>query len=217
MFRRTVVLVLLVAPLGLTGATTALSSPPAASSSAAPALKANLYVRSVLADKPYAYWRLTDRAGRLAADVMRRATGTILGAVSRGEGPILDGGSFGFGRGHVRAKAPANFLPDTWSIEAWVKQDFQPRDWAIFSFSGGPQRPVKGSGAMLATAGGQQIYLAFQTRNHRIYLVTPATPPFFERLKRGVWHHFVGTRGRQTMRLYVDGVLLRSAKSSTDP
>lgn len=172
------------------------------------------------ADTPLARWRFEETSGTTFADDVGSATATITGSVTPGSveynrpGP---GTGADFAGGHATATGASAWLPRT--IEAIVTFDTVPGTGstarpAVFQHDGTSAAPIPLSiGYCIDGTAGERGRLGFGYW----------TPSSWKRVScasgqivAGTRHHIVGTYdGSGTLRLYVDGNLVRTASGLT--
>jgi hypothetical protein len=177
------------------------------------------YVRTVLGDRPVAYWRLDEQTTPACHD----ATGNGHEAVYLEDVRLGASGAIAndpdtaatFPGGYVNAGHPFAFGRETpFSVEAWIVRDASLVDaWgAVFS-----QHDLNDAGA---TPAGFQLMIYGHgqgscTTCSRLQLYAPDTPiEISTDLTR--WRHVVSTWDTQTLRLYVDAVIV-DARLPTGP
>jgi len=154
------------------------------------------YAATVAADTPAAFWRLGEKTGTTATDVVAGANGTYGGGFTLGLAGLLvnntDTAVALNGLNGSVSVAHRSTLPggDTFTLEAWVTRVATKREDAIFSKgTGGPQLSINKSNQLtLARAGYGEVVRSTTT------LVT------------GRKYHVVATKQGSVVRLYVDGI-----------
>ncbi len=157
------------------------------------------YAAAVLGDGPLGYWRLGD-VGASAVDVSNTPhPGTYTGAVTRQQvGALLDGdlaAEFDGATGQILNTASLAAITGACTIEAWVYAD-----------------TLSAVNRRMVFAGKTTSYLSVNLTTGRIFFsldiggvqqfVSGAT-----NIAVGGWHHLVGTRDTDKLRVYLDGVL----------
>lgn len=162
------------------------------------------YAAAVLADAPYAYWRLDEASGTVAADSSGNGRdGSFVAAPLLGQGGALaEGGNsavrFSAGSGQY-VNIPLGFGGVGWSevtVEAWVN---------LLGLTGDFQ-------AIVSATGVQFVHLqAFGAGNNVVY-GSPASSylPIVPTNANSGWHHVVMTSKPGEQRLYLDGALIGS-------
>jgi prepilin-type N-terminal cleavage/methylation domain-containing protein len=157
---------------------------------------ASSYGSMVLADDPYAYWRLDD-TGTTALDSTKRATknnGTYNAGVTRGAAPVLssnEGTSGLFNNGMVLAPSLFNVGAGALTVEAWTCD----------VTAGTVIQSRDGSGTygqwVMGFDGSKRPYFLGWNGN---YETTTSPTPL-----TGGCHHIVAVRSGTSLTLYVDG------------
>ncbi|HEV8250104.1 MAG TPA: LamG-like jellyroll fold domain-containing protein, partial [Gaiellaceae bacterium] len=174
---------------------------------------ASQYLTEVLADSPRAYWRLGEAAGSTtAADETGTNPGSYQGGVTLGQPGALTTGSntsASFDGVDDTVTVPSSSslnLTTAVTLEAWVKR----------TRSGAWQNIVAKSGSN-ATAT-QNYALWLNTSNQPVAYFGNGSSSFAVTATAAIdtnWHHVAVTNDNSTAKLYVDGVLVRSATATT--
>ena len=181
----------------------------------------NLYVRTVLTDRPIGYWRFEEEdpadSSPAADDSGYRHDGRYRGNVSSSSGVPRIGGRaarFDGTSGMVCVPHHADFSLRTISVEFWLRTE---EDWSHTYWPGDAvlvSKDVPGVSTDWCVIGGSRI----EGRNEGRVIVGVGTSSgpdkmldSMSKLNNGAWHHVVWTRDRSGMnRLYIDGVIAGS-------
>jgi hypothetical protein len=188
------------------------------------------YRTTVLASRPWGYWRFESLAdGRVPNEVAGRPALKVHGGVAL-EGPL---GGNRWARFRPDDAAQALLLDGTWTppraggyaIELWVQADL-------------PSHNADGQTALVGLVARDErlvsnhvAYLEFASRGRRVPQ-EPCTVRFLDRWPAGqtggsdvfsrrtvvpcFWHHIVGQKAGQTLELYVDGEPVGTSPASPD-
>jgi hypothetical protein len=162
------------------------------------------YSAAVLADKPIAYWRLDDRPDSgTAKDVMNFANGTYRGGCTLGKPGIVPGNTaVQFNNKDCLVDLGAQFqfeAEKTFSIEAWAQVESDGFKH-IFTHEQRDGSPTNG------------YALLVDTKTDCVAERIPARANFA--MKSDAFNHLVMTYDGTSLRLYVNGDMVRMAGSS---
>jgi hypothetical protein len=166
---------------------------------------ANSYSASVLADTPVAYWRLGDKNGNVATDVLGASPGTyggsplptldVPGALSGDNDRAVD---FTHPQ-YVEIPSSPALHPDSQTVEMWVK----PND-PMTNYSWGTRYEAGGGQNEWGAIDGTTRKVSYRMRGGS-YVITGTTA-----LQNGTWYHLAFTRASApdgTFKIYVNGAL----------
>ncbi len=163
---------------------------------------ADAYGAAVFGDQPWAYWRLDESSGDVAADA---ATGRHRASYQQGVARGVDGivpqnvASRFDGVDDVVVSTDQVAGPTTYSTEAWFRTTTT-RGGKIIGFGGSP------SG--LSSSYDRHVYMQDDGRLvYGVYVGGEYKITTDKSLNDGLWHHVVATQSTDGMRLYVDGTL----------
>ncbi len=155
------------------------------------------YADLVLSMAPVSYWRLGERSGTVARDVMSRNHGTYVAAPTLGVAGALAGDgdtavTFNGTSQYVDAGASASLQPgDTISIAAWVK------------------RATTGATAAVASSGWGKWWFGFRSDDSLWFQEVAGGAIFLSAVGAAdltSWHHYAVTKNGATTTVYRDGV-----------
>jgi hypothetical protein len=183
---------------------------PAGPAMVAPAL-AGPYSAAVLADSPYAYWRLDETSGTVAADSSGNGrNGNFVASPLLGQGGALaEAGNTAvrFNAGSAQyVDIPLAFGGVGWSeitVEVWVN---------LLGLTGNFQ-------AMVSSTGTGFVHLqAYESGGNNVVYGAPGSSflPIVPPNANSGWHHVVMTSKPGEQRLYLDGALIGSDTSAVN-
>ena len=169
---------------------------------------ADAYERAVLSSTPMAYWRMGEVAGQVQKDTSGNAHSVgceagveffpPVGPLPANPAAVCWGG---------RISAAIDHLPDTYSVELWVRSELPPTARAItaYFFSRGVDGPQGTAGGDNLGIGGThhpenqgKLFFFNGTKCGQVLSGRTALPP-------GSWHHVVLVRQLQRISVYLDG------------
>jgi hypothetical protein len=187
------------------------------------------YSATVLADAPYAYYRLSETSGTVAADSSgNNRNGVYTGALTLASAPLLTSAnskyvSFpGSNSAYVDVTAAKNFCAGTqWTVEAWVNVASYATKGGYTGSAGGPSiiTDVGDTGSTTPATGFELSLLTFGNTQQGYYYwpkdnlssASTATPlPVV-----GTVAHLVFTYNAGTLSMYKNGVLIQTFTGAT--
>jgi hypothetical protein len=173
------------------------------------------YATRLLADGAAPYWRLGDPSGPTAADAAGSAPLTLgsgvvpgsVGAIRNDPDRAMRFNGAGAGTSHSPGPVPA---PSSYSIETW---------FATTTTDGGKLIGFGNSATGNSTIYDRHLYMedggrlrfGVQTGSTLRTITSPNS------YRDGAWHHVVASYDQSGMRLYVDGALVASSSTATQP
>lgn len=170
------------------------------------------YVDDVLADRPSAYWRMSEPDGSTLVDAGGWNDAAVRGSVTRGvPGPLPGETATRFAGTSSSYTSTEAFVsgPDTVTLEAWFRTTTT-RGGKIVGFDSARTGEGRAVDRHVYMDNGGRVYFGVRPSGG-----TRRTINTTQALNDGEWHHVVASLGESGMQLYVDGVRIGTRTDAT--